>query len=92
MQDQVMKVINEKVNPVLEQHFGSATVTGIEDGIVKVKFLGACSSCPSAQQTLEDVVKSMLMEEISDVKDVVLDTSVSEELIEMAKKILNKEK
>ncbi|MCG8484770.1 MAG: NifU family protein [Clostridia bacterium] len=92
MHHEVSKVIKEKVNPILEQHFGSASITGIEDGVVKVKFLGACSSCPSAQQTLEDIVKNILMEEVPEVKDVVLDTSVSEELIEMAKKILNKEK
>ena len=47
--------------------------------------------CPSAQSTIEDVVKSILMENIDGIKDVVLDTSVSEDLLDMARKILRKE-
>lgn len=90
MHKEVFKILNEKVNPILEEHFGGAEITEIKDGIVKVKLLGACSSCPSAQSTIEDVVKSILMEEIPEVKDVILDTSVSDDLIEMAKKILDK--
>ena len=92
MYEKVLSVIKEKINPKLGEHFGSAEITGIQNGVVKVKLLGACGSCPSAQYTLEDTVKAILMEEIPEVKDVVLDTSVSEDLIDMAKKILNKNK
>jgi len=56
-----------------------------------VRLTGACGSCPSAQYTLEDVVKTILMEELPELRDVVLDTSVSDDLIDMAKKILRKE-
>ncbi len=92
MQKKVTRIIKEKINPILQEHYGSAEITGINEGVIKVKFLGACSSCPAAQNTLEDTVKTILMEEMPEVKDVVLDTSVSEDLIDMAKKILNKEK
>ncbi|HZK02515.1 MAG TPA: NifU family protein [Anaerovoracaceae bacterium] len=91
MKDKVQKLLDEKVNPLLAQHFGGATLTGIENNVAKVRFVGACGSCPSAQFTLEDTVKSILMEALPDLEDVVLDTSVSEDLIDMAKKILNKE-
>lgn len=92
MREQIDKVLKEKVDPVLAQHYGGAYVTGIsEDNIVKVKLTGACACCPSAQYTIEDVVKAIVMEEIPAVKDVVLDTSVSEDLIDMAKKILRGE-
>ncbi len=92
MHNEVTKIIKEKINPILQEHFGSAEITEINDGVVKVKFLGACSSCPAAQYTLEDTVKAILMEEFPEIKDVILDTSVSEDLIDMAKKILNKDK
>jgi Fe-S cluster biogenesis protein NfuA len=59
--------------------------------VVKVKLTGACASCPSAQYTIEDIVKAIVMDEIPEVKDVILDTSVSEDLIDMAKKILRGE-
>lgn len=91
MEKEIEKVLEEKVNPVLASHFGGAVLVGFENDIVYVRLTGACSSCPSAQYTIEDVVKNILIEELPQVKDVVLDTSVSPELLEMARKILNKE-
>ena len=92
MREQIKKVLVEKVDPVLAQHYGGAILTGLsEDMVVKVKLTGACASCPSAQYTIEDIVKAIVMDEIPEVKDVILDTSVSEDLIDMAKKILRGE-
>lgn len=92
MREKIEKVLKEKVDPILEQHYGGSIITGIsEDNVVMVKLTGACAQCPGAQSTLEDVVKAAVMEELPEVKDVVLDTSVSEDLIEMARKILRKE-
>ena len=90
MEDQIRKVLKEKVDPVLAAHYGGAVLTGYEDGIVYVKLTGACASCPSSQSTIEDVVKTIVMENIQGLKDVVLDTSISEDLLDMARKILKK--
>ena len=90
MEEQIQKVLKEKVDPVLAEHYGGATLTGFENNIAKVRLTGACASCPSAQYTIEDVVKSIVMENCEGVEDVVLDTSVSEDLLDMAKKILRK--
>ena len=91
MEEKITKVLEEKVNPLLASHYGDARLTGLENGVVYVKLTGACSACPSAQYTIEDVVKATLMEEIPEVKDVLLDTSVGDDLLNMARKILNKE-
>jgi len=91
MKEEIRKVLKEKVDPVLKTHYGGAVLTGFENGIAKVRLTGACASCPSAQYTVEDVVKSIVMNNCSGVKDVVLDTSVSQDLLDMARKILNKE-
>jgi len=90
MKDQIQKVLDEKVNPILEEHYGGAKLVEFKDGIVKVRLTGACSTCQSAQTTIEDVVKQIVMAECEDVEDVVLDNSVSEDLLDMARKILNK--
>lgn len=42
-------------------------------------------------KTIEDIVKAEVMSGTEGLKDVVLDTSVSEDLLDMARKILNKE-
>lgn len=92
MEEKIKKVLAEKVDPVLASHFGGVVLSAIEDGVVYVKLTGSCSTCPSAQYTIEDVVKEIVLQEVPEVHDVVLDTSVSEDLLDMARKILNKEK
>lgn len=91
LEEAVRKVLKEQVDPVLEEHFGGSQLTKIEDGVVYVKLTGACAGCPSAQETLEDVVKNFVMGGVEGVKDVVLDSSVSEDLLDMARKILRGE-
>jgi Fe-S cluster biogenesis protein NfuA len=92
MEDKIKKVLKEKVDPLLASHFGGVILTAFENGVAYVKLTGSCSTCPSAQYTVEDVVKEIVLTEIPEVEDVVLDTSVSEDLMDMARKILNKEK
>jgi Fe-S cluster biogenesis protein NfuA len=92
MEEKIKKVLKEKVDPLLASHFGGVELSAFENDIVYVKLTGACGTCPSAQYTIEDVVKGILLEEFPEVEDVVLDTSVSSDLLDMARKILNKEK
>lgn len=92
MEEKIRNVLVEKVDPLLASHFGGVVLTSFENGIAYVKLTGSCSSCPSAQYTVEDVVKEIVLSEIPEVEDVVLDTSVSEDLLDMARKILNKER
>ena len=92
MNDKIIKVLSEKVDPVLASHFGGIKLTAFKDGIAYVKMTGGCSTCPSAQFTIEDVVKDIVIQEIPEVKDVVLDLSVGEDLLDMAREILKKEK
>ena len=91
MEDKIRQVLKDKVDPVLAANYGGAVLTHYEDGVAYVKLTGSCAGCPSAQQTIEDIVKQIVMENMDGVKDVVLDTSVSEDLLERARKILNKE-
>ena len=92
MEEKIRKVLTEKVDPLLASHFGGVVLTAFEDGVAYVKLTGSCSTCPSAQYTIEDVVKNVVLEELPEVRDVVLDTSVSEDLMDMARKLLKKDK
>lgn len=92
MEEKIIQILNEKVNPILAEHYGSASLTKLEDGIAWVRLNGACSSCPSAQSTIEEVVKDIVLKECDSIEDVKLDTSVSEDLLDMARKLLKKSK
>ena len=91
MEEAVRKVLREQVDPALAHHFGGSELTKIRDGVAYVRLTGACASCPSAQETIQEVVKDFVMGGVPGIKDVVLDTSVSEDLLDMARKILNHE-
>lgn len=91
MEDRIKKVLEERVNPILADHYGGALLTRLEDGVAFVKLTGACASCPSAQETIENVIKAEVMANVQDVKDVILDTSLSEDLLDMARRILRGE-
>ena len=92
MEEKIRAIIEEQVNPVLGEHSGGAILLKYEDGIATVRLTGACSSCPSAQLTTEDVIKDIILEELPEVVDVRLDTSVSDDLVDMAKKLLRGER
>ena len=91
MEEKIRKVLEEKVNPLLASHYGGAVLTAYENKIAKVRLTGTCGSCPSAQYTIEEIVKSLIQQELPEVQDVMLDTSVSDELLTMARRILRKE-
>ena len=46
MEDQVMEVL-DKLRPFLLRDGGDCELVDVEDGIVKLRLLGACGSCPS---------------------------------------------
>lgn len=86
----VQKILDRKVKPHLAEHYGDIELIEVEEGIVKIKLLGQCSGCPCAKYTVEDVIESALKQEIPEIKEVILDNEVSNELFDMAKAILKK--
>ncbi|MDR3295327.1 MAG: NifU family protein [Clostridiales Family XIII bacterium] len=91
MEEKIRRVLTEKVGPLLDAHHGGVDLMRYENGVAYVKMTGACGSCPSAQYTVEEVIRSIMLEELPALENVILDTSVSSDLIDMAKKILNGE-
>ena len=79
----------EKIEKVLEEDVRPKLLAHEKDGILKVKLLGHCSGCPSAIVTTEEIIAETVKEKIPEVKDVVLVQEVSDDLIDMAKKLLN---
>ncbi|MFJ8458998.1 MULTISPECIES: NifU family protein [Lysinibacillus] len=67
--DQVQEVL-DKLRPFLLRDGGDCELVDIEDGIVKLRLLGACGSCPSSTITLKAGIERALLEEVPGVIEV----------------------
>ena len=63
IEDQVMEVL-DKLRPFLLRDGGDCELVDVEDGIVKLRLLGACGSCPSSTITLKAGIERALVEEV----------------------------
>ena len=91
VREKIRQVIDTSVRPYLNGHGGDIEILDFTDGILKFKLTGMCSNCPSSLFTTEEVVKKEVMEQVEEVKDVRLEVSVSDELIDFAKRLLRHE-
>jgi len=69
MYDEVLDVL-DKLRPFLQRDGGDVELVDVEDGIVKLKLMGACGSCPSSTITLKAGIERALVEEVEGVKEV----------------------
>lgn len=88
MIEDIEKLLDQKVRPLFANHGGGIEVVCLEDGILKVKMLGACSQCMSASADVEEIVTREVKAQFPEVKEVVLVTGVSEDLLAAAREFL----
>lgn len=91
MIQKIEAVIDEKVRPALLAHEGDVQVLSYRDGICRIRLTGKCAGCPSARITTEELIAEEIRNALPEVKDVVLVQEVSEELQDLARRILNHE-
>jgi Fe-S cluster biogenesis protein NfuA len=71
MRDKVQDAIN-RIRPNLQADGGDVALVDVtDDGVVKVKLLGACHSCPMSQMTLKMGIEKYLLKEVPEIKGVV---------------------
>ena len=63
MKEEVEEVL-ETLRPMLMQDGGDVELVDIDDGIVKVRLVGACSSCSSSTMTLKMGIEKALKKAI----------------------------
>ena len=86
LKEKVERVIEERIRPALRFHGGDIRLIEVTGSDVKVRLLGACCFCPSAQSTMEDVVTGSLKEELGDeIGRVILWDAISDELLDFAR-------
>lgn len=68
--DQVLEVL-DKLRPFLQRDGGDCELVDVEDGVVKLKLVGACGSCPSSTITLKAGIERAVVEEVEGIHEVV---------------------
>lgn len=61
----VEKILNDDVNPYLKEDGGFVELVDVEGNKIKLRFLGACSHCPSLGETFSSVVEKKIKEKIT---------------------------
>lgn len=67
--DQVQEVL-DKLRPFLLRDGGDCELVDVEEGIVKLRLLGACGTCPSSTITLKAGIERALLEEVPGIVEV----------------------
>ena len=71
MKEKVQKAI-ERIRPSLQADGGDVELVDVgDDGVVKVRLVGACCGCSMSQMTLKMGIQKHLQEEIPEIKEVV---------------------
>ncbi|WP_231566570.1 MULTISPECIES: NifU family protein [Pontibacillus] len=68
-QEQVQEVLN-KLRPFLLRDGGDVELVDVEEGIVRLRLMGACGSCPSSTITLKAGIERALVEEVPGIREV----------------------
>ena len=66
---QVQEVL-DKLRPFLLRDGGDCELIDVDEGIVKLRLLGACGSCPSSTITLKAGIERALVEEVPGIIEV----------------------
>jgi Fe-S cluster biogenesis protein NfuA len=71
LRDRVQNVIN-LIRPAVQADGGDIELVNVlDDGVVQIRFHGACHGCPSSNMTLHDGIQRNLRERVPEVTSVV---------------------
>lgn len=67
----VQELFEDLVRPALQSDGGDITLLSVSDGVVRVRLMGACSTCPSSIVTMKQGIERLLVDEFPDFRDLV---------------------
>lgn len=56
----IKELLDTRIRPTVQEDGGDVLYMGFDDGVVKLKMQGSCTSCPSSVVTLKNGVQNML--------------------------------
>ncbi|KAI8903757.1 hypothetical protein EDD86DRAFT_195468 [Gorgonomyces haynaldii] len=80
----IKELLETRIRPTIQEDGGDIEYVGFEDGVVKLKLMGACRTCDSSVITLKNGIENMLMHYVPEIKAV-------EQVLDEAEQISKKE-
>ncbi|HEV2670322.1 MAG TPA: NifU family protein [Gemmatimonadales bacterium] len=69
--EQVARVFEEQVNPMVARHGGHVELIDVQDAVVMLRMGGGCQGCGMADVTLRQGIEGMLAQLVPDVRGIV---------------------
>jgi len=66
----VIEVLDRDVRPGLKRDGGDLSILAVEQGVVKIKLIGACVGCGSQKRTVEEGIKNHLIKMIPEIRGI----------------------
>ena len=70
MREKIEKAL-ESIRPALQADGGDIELINVEDGVVKVRLMGACGGCPMSSMTMSQGVEQAVKKAVPEVKKVI---------------------
>ena len=71
MKEEIEKILEKKIRPVIKQDGGDIRIGEIrDDGTLVVIYSGRCSGCPAIEWTHNRIVKPAITDSLEDVKEI----------------------
>ena len=70
MREKVEKAL-ESIRPALQADGGDIELVNVEDGVVKVRLMGACGGCPMSSMTMSQGVEQAVRKAVPEIKMVI---------------------
>lgn len=90
MNEEIEKVLDAYVRPLLQTHGGDLEVLSVEGGVVRFRLLGHCAGCAAADYTNEEIIQAELTQRVPGITRAILVHDVSDDLLAQARAIMGK--
>lgn len=84
----IEQALDQRVRPLLGLHQGDIELLELNDGVLRLRLIGSCSGCPTADLYLESLVADELDGLVPEIERVLLISGVSDSLLAQARELM----
>ncbi|MBL7999516.1 MAG: NifU family protein [Candidatus Kapabacteria bacterium] len=72
LEEKIQETLQNEARVYVESHGGTLEYAGFQDGVVRIRLAGACSTCSASVITVKALVERMLRKKYPEVKRAIL--------------------